>query len=77
MLDSAIEHGARSDPAVLALRSEVAVQLGDLDGARLFAWRAYKLQPLYPSAIRALARASVDQALVARLEDKLAKVTSR
>ncbi len=76
MLDSAITHGARSDPAVLALRSEVAAQLGDRVGAREFAWRAYKLQPLYPPAIRALAQVSEDEALVARLERKLAKVTA-
>jgi tetratricopeptide (TPR) repeat protein len=74
LLDSAIEHGARSDPAVLALRSEVAAQLGDIAGARQFAWRAYKLQPLFPPAIRALGRISEDQALVARLEGKFEKV---
>lgn len=74
MLDSAIAHGARSDPAVLAMRSAVAAQLGDIAGARDHAWRAYKLQPLYPPAIRALAQASRDEALVARLERKLASV---
>ncbi|OBX18302.1 hypothetical protein A9995_12530 [Erythrobacter sp. QSSC1-22B] len=77
MLDSAIAHGARRDPAILALRSELAAQLGDAAGARQFAWSAYKLQPLYPPAIRALAQVSEDEALVARLERKLAKVTAR
>ena len=77
ILDSAIAHGARSDPAVLAMRSQVAARLGDRAGARRFAWRAYKLQPLFPPAIRALAQASEDAALVARLERKLAKVTTR
>jgi len=77
MLDSAIAHGARNDPAVLALRSEVAAQLGDRVGAREFAWRAYKLQPLYPPAIRALAQVSEDEALANQLERKLAKVTAR
>lgn len=77
MLDSAIAHGARSDPAVLALRSAVAAQLGDTAGAREYAWRAYKLQPLHPEAIRSLAQVSEDQALVARLERKLARLTTR
>lgn len=77
MLDSAIAHGAHSDPAVLALRSEVAVQLGAIGDARRFAWRAYKFQPLFPPAIRALARVSEDAALVNRLERKLAAVTAR
>ncbi|MBU1253155.1 MAG: tetratricopeptide repeat protein [Alphaproteobacteria bacterium] len=77
VLDSALDHGARSDPAILALRSEMAAQLGDDAGARQFAWRAYKLQPLFPPAIRALARVTEDQALAARLEDKYEKVNNR
>lgn len=77
MLDSAIDHGARRDPRVLAMRSEVAARLGDTAGANDFAWRAYKLQPLYPPAIRALASVSEDRTLVARLERKLANVTTR
>lgn len=76
MLDSAIAHGAGSDPAVLALRSAVAVQLGDTAAAREYAWRAYKLQPLYPEAIRALAQVSEDEAVAARLERKLAGLTA-
>lgn len=77
VLESAIVHGAGSDPKVMAMRSAVAVQLGDIVGAREYAWRAYKLQPLYPPAINALAQVSEDQALAARLERKLAKVTVR
>ena len=74
MLDSALVHGAARDPAVLTLRSEVALRMGDRALASDFAWRAYGLQPMFAPAIRAVLATNDDEALRQRLEGKLARL---
>ncbi|MCH2486839.1 MAG: tetratricopeptide repeat protein, partial [Erythrobacter sp.] len=74
MLDSALAHGAGRDPAVLVLRSDIALRTGDRVEARAFASDAYRLQPLYIPAIRALAATTDDRARKQRLEAKLARL---
>lgn len=71
LLDAAIVHGGSRSPDVLAMRSEAAARLGDRAGALDFAWRAYRLQPLYPPAVAALANTSDNEEVVARMQAKL------
>lgn len=74
MIDSALAHGAGRDPAVLTLRSEIARRSGDDEDARIFAWQAYRVQPLYAPAIRAVIATTDDDALRQRLQAVLARL---
>ncbi|GMM94225.1 tetratricopeptide repeat protein [Qipengyuania sp. MTN3-11] len=76
VLDTAIENGA-DNPRILALRSQVALRLGDREVALDRAWRAYRAQPMYVPAIAALAEATDDPALKARLTEKLDRIGRR
>ncbi|MGN6500632.1 MAG: tetratricopeptide repeat protein [Tsuneonella sp.] len=55
LIDHAIAKGSGRDPVLHALRSEVALRLGDGGAARAQALRASKLQPANPAAVHMLA----------------------
>ncbi|MBD3728127.1 MAG: tetratricopeptide repeat protein [Sphingomonadales bacterium] len=65
LLDHAIANGGTSDPDLLALRAQVALAQGDVDTARNFAGRAYRLQPMKLAVVE-----SYRDALAARLDGK-------
>jgi Tfp pilus assembly protein PilF len=71
MLDAAMAQGGVRAPDLLALRSVAAARLDKKDEAREFAWAAYRLNPFYPPAILALKQVSNDEAVVARMDEKL------
>jgi predicted Zn-dependent protease len=66
LLDHALSGGAGRDPVVHALRSEVALRLGDNDPARAQAERAAALQPANPAAGHMLAVTRKNPALARR-----------
>lgn len=66
LLDHALSEGAAHDPVVHALRSEVALRLGDNDLARTQAERAAALQPANPAAAHMLAVTREPAALARR-----------
>ena len=68
LLDHAIAHGARRTPRVLALRSRVAWELGNIEAARGWAIEAHDLQPLNAMATAALIAALGSQESDAKLE---------
>ena len=77
LVEYALAKGGRNDPGFLSRWSGILREAGDGEAALQYAGAAYRLSPMHPAALAALRDATADPDVRARMEDKLARLSSR